>query len=77
MIREQYIAYRKANDFLSIAYEYYKDKGMKTGVSRDIFNTTFSMWPFNQQAINDVIIYYDAEFTVITIDKDGKTIGIL
>lgn len=77
MTREQYIVYRKANDFLSIAFQYYKNRGIHIGISEDFFKSRFNIWPFNQQAINDVIVYYDAEFTVTTIDKDGKTIGIL
>jgi len=80
MTKEQYISFRQTNDFLSIAFESYKErlkeKGIQTGMGKDLFSTTFSIWPFNQQAINDVIAYYDAQFSVTTIDKDGKTIKI-
>ena len=80
MNREQYIAYRRANDFLGICFQYYKEKlkekGIKTGMGEDFFRSTFGIWPFNGQAFSETVTYYDAKFSVTTVEKDGKIIKI-
>lgn len=81
MNKDQYLAYRLVNDFLGIAYQYYlekvKEKGITGILGEDFFRTTFSIWPFSEMVVEEILPYYDAKFNLtFLLDKEGKIIKV-
>ena len=81
LTKEQYLALRLSNSFLAIAYYYYREhakaKGIATIIGRDLFETTFRMFPNHSQGIEVATQYYDGKFDLIAVlDSAGNTIAI-
>lgn len=79
--KEQYLALRKSNSFLAIAYYYYREhakaKGIQTIIGRDLFETTFKMFSNHGQGIEIATQYYDGKFDLTSVlDSAGNTIAV-
>lgn len=79
MNKEQYLQLRNDGN-LEIMYIFYKEN-FKEGVhkpllSNDQFYKAFLMWPFQHQAVDRVLQYYDVMFNVLSINTGKKMIYV-
>ena len=79
--KEQYLSLRRSESYLAIAYYYYREharsKGIATIIGRDLFETTYRMFPNQDQGIETSMQYYDGKFELIPVyDTTGKLLSI-
>ncbi len=71
MTREDYIQYRNKNDIYPMYYFYiqYRPKKEEEPLEIQDFLKLIQLWPFGQQAYEDVLTYYDHMFEVSKLEN--------